>query len=37
MYKNVLGWIIADIKGISFLICIYRIYLEENVKFFREM
>jgi hypothetical protein len=33
MHKNALGWTIADIKGISPLICTHRIYLEP----FREM
>jgi hypothetical protein len=37
MHKNALGWTIADIKGISPLICTHMIYLEENAKPFREM
>ena len=37
MHKNALGWTIADIKGISPLICTHRIYLEENAKPSREM
>jgi hypothetical protein len=37
MHKNVLGWTIADIKGINPLICTHRIYLEENAKPSREM
>jgi hypothetical protein len=37
MHKNGLGWTIADIKGISPLICTHRIYLEENAKPPREM
>ena len=37
MHKNALGWTIADIKGISHLICTHRIYLEENAKPSREM
>jgi hypothetical protein len=37
MHKNALGWTIADIKGISPLICTHIIYLEENVKPSREM
>jgi len=37
MHKNVLGWTIADIKGISPLICTHRIYLEKNAKPSREM
>ena len=37
MHKNALGWTIADIKGISPLICTHKIYLEENVKPSREM
>ncbi|KAJ6916423.1 hypothetical protein NC652_018966 [Populus alba x Populus x berolinensis] len=34
MHKNALGWTIADIKGISPLICTHRIYLNglNNVK-----
>ena len=30
--KTTIGWTIADIKGISPLICTYRIHLEEDVK-----
>jgi hypothetical protein len=37
MHKNAFGWTIADIKGISPLICTHKIYLEENVKPSREM
>jgi len=37
MHKNALGWTIADIKGISLLICTHKIYLEENAKPSREM
>jgi len=37
MHKNALGWTIADIKGISSLICTHKIYLEENAKPSREM
>jgi hypothetical protein len=37
IHKNALGWTIADIKGISPLICIHKIYLEENAKPSREM
>jgi hypothetical protein len=37
MHKNALGWTIADIKGISPLICTHRIYLEENAKPSKEM
>jgi hypothetical protein len=37
MHKNALGWTIADIKGISPLICSHMIYLEENAKPSREM
>jgi len=37
MYKNALGWTIADIKEISPLICTHRIYLEENAKPSKEM
>ena len=31
-HKTALGWTIADIKGISPLICTHRIHLEEDVK-----
>ena len=31
-HKTVIGWTIADIKGISPLICTHRIHLEEDVK-----
>jgi hypothetical protein len=37
MHKNALGWTIADIKGISPLICTRKIYLEENAKPSRDM
>jgi len=37
MHKNALGWTIADIKGISPLICTHMIYLEKNAKPSREM
>jgi len=37
MHKNALGWTIADMKGISPLICTHKIYLEEDVKPSREM
>jgi hypothetical protein len=37
MHKTTLGWTIADIKGISPLICIHQIYLKENAKPSREM
>ena len=37
IYKNALGWTIADIKGISPLICTHKIYLEENAKPSKEM
>jgi len=37
IHKNALRWTIADIKGISPLICTHRIYLEENAKPSREM
>jgi len=37
MHKNALGWTIADIKGISPLICTRKIYLEEDAKPSREM
>ena len=35
-HKIALGWTIADIKGISPLICTHRIHLEEDVKPFRQ-
>ena len=31
-HKTPIGWTIADIKGISLLICTHRIHLEEDVK-----
>jgi len=37
MHKNTLGWTMADIKGISPLMCTHKIYLEENAKPSREM
>ena len=37
MHKKAIGWTIADIKGISPLICTHKIYLEENAKPSREM
>ncbi|XP_040988919.1 uncharacterized protein LOC121236533 [Juglans microcarpa x Juglans regia] len=36
-HKGVIGWTIADIKGINPLVCTHRIYLEENAKVSREM
>ena len=35
-YKSALGWTIADIKGISPLICTHKIYLEDDCKTSRE-
>ena len=35
-HRTSLGWTIADIKGISPLICTHRIHLEEDVKPFRQ-
>ena len=35
-HKTTIGWKIADIKGISPLICTHRIYLEEDVKSSRQ-
>jgi hypothetical protein len=32
MHKNALRWTIADIKGISHLICTHKIYLEEKLN-----
>jgi len=37
IHKNALGWTLADIKGISRLICKHKIYLEEDAKPSREM
>jgi hypothetical protein len=37
MHKNAIEWTIADIKGISPLICRNKIYLEENAKHSRKM
>ena len=37
IHKKAIGWTIADIKGISPLICTHKIYLEENAKPSREM
>ena len=31
-HKEVIGWIITDIKGISLLVCMHRIRLEKGVK-----
>lgn len=36
-HKGAIGWTIADIKGISPLVCTHRINLEENAKPSREM
>ena len=36
-HKSAIGWNIADIKGISLLVCIHKIYLEDNAKPSREM
>ena len=35
-YKSALGWTIANIKGISPLICTHKIYLKDNYKTSRE-
>ena len=35
--KTAIGWTIADIKGISPLICTHRIHLEEDVKPSRQL
>ena len=35
-HKSALGWTIADIKGISPLICTHRLYLENDCKTSRE-
>ncbi|XP_065629882.1 uncharacterized protein LOC136067643 [Quercus suber] len=35
-HKSALGWTIADIKGISPLICTHKIYLEDDCKTSRE-
>ncbi|KAJ4717036.1 DNA-directed DNA polymerase [Melia azedarach] len=37
LHKHALGWTIADIKGISPLICTHKIYLEDNAKPSRQM
>ena len=37
IHKKAIGWTIADIEGISPLICTHKIYLEENGKPSREM
>jgi len=31
-HKTIIGWTLADIKGISPLICMHHISLEDNVK-----
>ena len=36
-HKSAIGWNIADIKGISPLVCTHKIYLENNAKPSREM
>ena len=36
-HKSAIGWNIANIKGISPLVCTHRIYLEDNAKPSREM
>ena len=35
-HKSAIGWTIADIKGISPLICTHKIYLEDDCKTFRK-
>ena len=35
-HKEARGWTITDIKGISFTVVTYQIYLEENAKISRE-
>ena len=36
-HKSAIGWNIADIKGISLLVCTHKIYLKDNAKPSREM
>ncbi|GFY97735.1 hypothetical protein Acr_12g0002760 [Actinidia rufa] len=36
VHRNAIGWTIADIKGISPLICTHHIYLEDDVRPFRQ-
>ena len=36
-HKSAIGWNLADIKGISPLVCTHKIYLEDNAKPSREM
>jgi len=36
-HKTVIGWTLADIKGISPSMCIHHLLLEDNVKLMREM
>ena len=36
-HKNAIGWTLANIKGISPLVCTHKIYLEDNAKTSREM
>ena len=31
-YKEVIAWLVEDLKGISPLICVHKILLEENAK-----
>ncbi|XP_038714979.1 uncharacterized protein LOC120008660 [Tripterygium wilfordii] len=36
-YRRAIGWTIADLKGISPLVCTHRIYMEEEAKPIRQM
>ena len=36
-HKSAIGWNLADIKGISPLVCTHKIYIEDNAKPSREM
>jgi hypothetical protein len=35
-YKEAIGWTIEDIKGISLLVVMHKVHLEENAKPSRE-
>ena len=36
-HKGPIGWLVADLKGISPIICMHRIYLEDDAKPVRQM
>ena len=36
-HRQAIGWLVANLKGISLNVCMHHIYLKENAKLSREM